>query len=75
MIPASARDTTEGGDFRVWVYDPDEGTVSPREVTVGELSDDAVMLVAGVQPGESIAAAGVHLLRDGMRVKPLDNAL
>ena len=75
MIPASALDTTESGDFRVWVYDPDEGTVSPREVTVGELSDDAVMLVAGVQPGESIAAAGVHLLRDGMRVKPLDNAL
>ena len=40
---------------------------------MGELSDDAVMLVAGVQPGESIAAAA-HLLRDGMRVKPLDNA-
>lgn len=75
MIPSSALDHTENGDFRVWVYNEETGTVSPQQVTVGETSDDHVMIVTGLQPGVSIAAAGVHLLRDGMDVKPFDTAL
>lgn len=75
MIPSSALDHSENGEFRVWVYDPDAGSVSPQQVSVGEMSGDHVMIIAGLQPGASIAAAGVQQLRDGMQVKPLDAAL
>ncbi|AQU82820.1 MULTISPECIES: efflux RND transporter periplasmic adaptor subunit [unclassified Halomonas] len=75
MIPTSALDHTESGGFRVWVYDPDSSTVSPQQVAAGEITDDYVVIVAGLPPGVSIAAAGVQLLRDGMQVKSLEKAL
>lgn len=75
MIPSSALDHSENGNFRVWVYDPETGTVSPQQVTAGEIADDYVIIIAGLKPGVSIAAAGVQLLRDGMQVKPLKKAL
>lgn len=75
IVPASALDHSEGGDFRVWVYDPENETVSPQQVTVGEVSGDHVIIIAGLQSGVSIAAAGVQQLREGMHVKPLDAAL
>ncbi|AVI63782.1 efflux RND transporter periplasmic adaptor subunit [Halomonas sp. GFAJ-1] len=74
-VPSSALDHTEEGVFRVWVYDPETGTVSPQQVVVGEVTNDLVIIVAGLAPGVPIAATGVQLLRDGMRVKPLEAAL
>lgn len=74
-LPASALDSDENGDFRVWVYDPGEGVVSPHKVTVGETLDDSVLITSGLEADVSVVAAGAHRLRDGMRVKPLDAAL
>lgn len=75
MIPSSALDHSQDGSFRVWIYDEPTGTVSPQTVAVGDITGDQVVVVAGLQPGATIAAAGVQLLRDGMRVKPLEAAL
>ena len=30
-LPVSAIDTDPGGDFRIWIYDPDTERVAPRE--------------------------------------------
>lgn len=74
-LPSSALDNDAEGEFRVWVFDPDEGTVAPQRVSVGEMVDDQVMITAGLEAGSRVVATGVHLLRDGMQVKPLDAAL
>ncbi len=75
VLPSSALDSDEEGAFRVWVFDADEGEVSPQTVSVGEIVDDQVMIVAGLEEGTRVVATGAHLLSEGMRVKPLENAL
>ncbi|QJQ96092.1 MULTISPECIES: efflux RND transporter periplasmic adaptor subunit [Halomonadaceae] len=75
MIPVSAVGKDEAGNFHVWRYDADKQTVSSQQVIVGEISGDSVPVVSGLERGETIVAAGLHLLRDGMRVRPLEQAL
>ena len=53
----------------VWVIDAETQTVSRREVTVGNLTDQGIMIPKGLQPGEWIATAGVHTLKEGQQVK------
>ncbi len=75
MVPASALAKDEAGRFHVWRYDEDSQTVSAQPVTVGEISGDHVAVIAGLPHGETIVAAGVHLLREGMSVTPLRDSL
>ncbi|PWE18098.1 efflux RND transporter periplasmic adaptor subunit [Marinicauda salina] len=70
--PVSALAATPDGGFRVWVYDPATGEVSPRAVTTGAVSGDSVLVAEGLTPGERIVTAGVNALHEGMRVRPLD---
>lgn len=71
-IPLAALDTTGSAPFRVWMFDPESETVSPRDVEVGLPGTDAIPVTAGLEAGEQIVAAGVRLLTDGQRVRPLD---
>ncbi|PZO07835.1 MAG: efflux RND transporter periplasmic adaptor subunit [Lysobacteraceae bacterium] len=60
------------GKPALWVVDPDKSTVSLRPVTVGAYGESEVPVLAGLQPGEWVVAAGVHLLLEGQRIKPID---
>jgi multidrug efflux pump subunit AcrA (membrane-fusion protein) len=71
-IPLSAIDTSGVEDFRVWVYAPDSGTVSPRAVSLGLPEADRVPVNSGLDAGEQIVAAGVHRLFAGQRVRPFE---
>ncbi|MEX0738091.1 MAG: efflux RND transporter periplasmic adaptor subunit [Pseudohongiella sp.] len=73
-IPASALDTADDGSFRVWVFNADAGTVSPRAVGVGALGTSRVVINEGLQSGEQVVTAGAHMLHDGMAVTPFRNA-
>lgn len=59
------------GRHYVWVIDPKTGKVARREVKVGALDSQSVALQQGVARGERVVSAGVHLLREGQRVKLL----
>jgi RND family efflux transporter MFP subunit len=72
-LPISAIDTAPEGDFRVWVYDPDRQSVSAREVALGDVGEDRIAVREGVAPGEQVVAAGAHLMREGLRVRPFDS--
>ena len=72
-LPVSAIDTDPGGDFRIWVYDPDTQRVAPREVALGNVGEDRIAVRDGVAPGERVVAAGAHLMREGMRVRPFES--
>ncbi|NGX43712.1 MAG: Multidrug resistance protein MdtA [Chlamydiae bacterium] len=56
----------------VWIIDEDIHRVSRREVTVEKVSPTGLRVVEGLSPGEWIAIAGVHYLREGQLVEITD---
>ena len=60
------------GKPALWVVDPVKSTVSLRPVTVGPYGESEVPVLTGLEPGEWVVAAGVHLLLEGQRIKPID---
>ena len=54
----------------VWVVDAEAMTVSKRAVTLGAGVGDTLPVLDGLQAGETIVAAGVSQLHEGMRVRP-----
>lgn len=72
VVPSSAVFArAEGGEF-VWVVTGDPPTVTARPVTVRGIADDRARLAGGLRDNERIIAYGVHFLREGQRVRPLD---
>lgn len=73
-VPAAALDTADDGSFQVWVFNPADGTVSARAVSVGALGTSRVVINDGLQAGEQVVTAGAHMLYEGMAVTPFRNA-
>jgi RND family efflux transporter MFP subunit len=69
-VPLGAVRGGGGRPSSVWVIEPDARTVTQREVRLGQVAyADRVEILEGLEPGETIAAAGVHHLVEGMRVR------
>jgi membrane fusion protein, multidrug efflux system len=62
----------EGGATYVWRLDRQAMTVNKSQVAEAGVSGNTVILGSGVQPGDTIVTAGVHLLQPGQKVKLLD---
>ncbi len=72
VIPETAVFSTDDSDTTyVWVIDDQKKTVARREVKAGELLDTGIAIAEGLKPGEWIATAGVHYLREGRQVRIL----
>ncbi len=54
----------------VWVYNEQQGTVTPRPVTLGDMTQDSIEILSGINPGEQVVAAGVHGLTADQKVRP-----
>jgi RND family efflux transporter MFP subunit len=73
-VPVSAVfSPDETGKSFVWVIDENTKAVSRREVKTGPLTDLGILVQDGLKPGEWIATAGVHYLREGQQVRLLTN--
>ena len=73
-IPVSAVFSPDDTDVSyVWVIDENTKAVSQREVKTGSLTDFGILVNDGLKPGEWIATAGVHYLREGQQVRLLTN--
>jgi RND family efflux transporter MFP subunit len=62
------------GQYYVWRVDPQpDKTALVRRVNVkvGEMFGSDILVTDGLKPEDRIAAAGVHLLQEGQRVRPL----
>ncbi len=68
LVPLEAV-LSEGGRRYVWVVDLPSMTVSKREVTLGGGVGGALPVLDGLAAGETIVAAGVSYLHDGMRIR------
>lgn len=71
IIPVTALSPAAEGGFVVWVFDPAEGVVRARDVSVGPVTGEMVRVEEGLSPGEQIVTAGVSALFEGMAVRPL----
>lgn len=70
-LPTSALMRSEAGapqTTSVWVFDPASSTVQARPVSVAGADGNEVVVTAGLQPGEEVVAAGVHVLAPGQKV-------
>ena len=73
LIPLAAVVAAADGTPTVWVVDPENGRVSRRKIETGAVQGADMAVLSGLTPGERIVTAGVHSLREGMRVHPLES--
>jgi RND family efflux transporter MFP subunit len=67
-VPLSAL-VHDKGATSVWVVE--NGAVQLRRVQVAGQAGNDILLAGGVQPGQTVVTAGVHLLKPGQKVKIL----
>lgn len=58
----------------LYVFDEATSTVSRRDVTVGGIRENAIIVLDGIDVGDRVASAGVSFLKDGQTVRLLDEA-
>jgi len=74
-VPVGAVFTPETEDSNyVWVIDPQTGVVRQQEVVTGELVRAGIQVLDGLKPGDWVATAGVHTLREGQQVSIMTTA-
>lgn len=67
-VPIEAILSEEGARY-VWIVDGDAMTVSKRAVTLGDGIGETLPVLDGLVAGETIVAAGVSSLHEGMRIR------
>lgn len=70
VVPVSSILSDESGATSVWRVDPEDRTVTQVPVKVGDMSGDQILVLEGIESGETIVTAGVHSIRQGMKVYP-----
>lgn len=70
-VPLSALSAEKGKPF-VWVIDAKESKVVRTPVRVGAYGQERVSILEGLKENDWVVAAGVHVLLDGQKVRPVD---
>ena len=71
LVPSRAVFADEHGKKFVWKVDK-ESRITAQSITVGDLSEDNILITSGLNSGEEIVITGVHTLREGQLVSPLE---
>ncbi|WP_295502797.1 efflux RND transporter periplasmic adaptor subunit [Limnohabitans sp. Rim8] len=66
-LPTSAL-RQEGQGTAVWVLDEATMTVNSQAVQLGPVDGNEVVVSSGLQPGQKVVSAGVHVLSPGQKV-------
>ena len=53
----------------IWLLNPSTSTVSFHPIQVRQLGEELATISGNLHPGQQVVALGVHLLRDGQRVR------
>lgn len=68
MLPPSAL-VEHDGRHAVWVRDPEDGRVAPRQVEVLGTDSLGVRVQGDLEPGDEVVSAGAGQLREGQRTR------
>lgn len=71
QVPATALMRADGRTS-VWVFDKASGTVSLRNIELGNADANNVQVASGLKPGEVVVTAGAQALRPGQKVRLLE---
>lgn len=64
--------TAENKQSFVWVVTPQTRVLQRRLVQLGAYQQERAAILHGLQPDDWVVAAGVHMLREGQQVLPVD---
>lgn len=67
-LPLSALREMQGKTV-VWVVEPASMTVRAQEIRVAGVEGNEALVAGGLQPGQAVVTAGVHVLNPGQKVK------
>lgn len=70
-VPLSALSAEKDKPY-VWVIDPATSTTRRTAVRIGAYGQERVSILEGLKEGDWVVAAGVHVLLDGQKVRPVD---
>ena len=56
----------------VWIVNPQDNTVSLRDIKIIDYKQGSILVSEGLENGEIVVTAGVHSLYPGQQVKLLD---
>jgi RND family efflux transporter MFP subunit len=70
QIPASALFGVRTGEGVVYIVDPQTSRIQARNVVIGKVMDDFVIISGGILPGDVLVVSGGEKLRIGSRVRP-----
>jgi RND family efflux transporter MFP subunit len=73
VVPVTALVDAEGSSASVFVIDPQAGVAHRRQVAIGALVGDRVIVSAGLDPGERVITDGAAWLTDGRAVRVVDD--
>lgn len=71
VVPVTAIVEANGAEATVYVLDPGRGVARRKQVTVGSIVGDRVVIAAGLEAGEVVITDGAAWLADGSRVHVL----
>jgi RND family efflux transporter MFP subunit len=74
VVPVTALVEANGPAAIVYVLDAGAGVARRRSVTVGPITGEQVVVVAGLDPGEQVVTDGAAWLTDGRPVRVLPDA-
>ncbi|MGK0370510.1 MAG: multidrug efflux pump subunit AcrA (membrane-fusion protein), partial [Glaciecola sp.] len=72
FIPMGAVVSDAKGQF-VWLVNTNTYKVSRRNIKVGDIEGQNIMIIAGLQVGDTIIGAGGAYLQEGMKIRPLES--
>lgn len=72
-VPVSATFGGADGASMVWVIDESTMQVAQRAVTTGSLTNQGILVRDGLEPGEWVVTAGVNSLKEGQKIRILEN--
>ena len=76
LVPIEAVFAAEDEDVNspiryVWKIDPQTKRAHRAEVTVGSLTGDSIVILSGLEGGDTVVAAGVNAVYENMPLRPL----
>ena len=74
MVPISAIVEADGAEGMVFVFDAAAGVARRRQVTLGQIVGERVVVAAGLAPGEQVVTDGAAWLTDGRTVRLVADA-
>ena len=69
---SGVRNPSQPARIKLFVYDPESKSVKKREVLIGGIRENSVLVISGLEAGERVASAGVSFLTDGQLVTLLE---